>query len=194
MRVFLLNKQKHRPWRCCEKANFLLVLAVMHPHLSQGSKCHISFSRSTATVFVSVWWDYSRKEKRKMFNSTALGVPVCPSFRNPSPRHSFQNQKALLQISLVISSSNTWVWDSHFCTTYWARGVWTTGQMLEALWLCVRSQKNVKQKSNHNHFLSERLHWNMQMILHVGKCIVTAQNTGRCIFFHPLLCISNIWS
>lgn len=40
------------------------------------------------------------------------------------------------------------------------------------------------QKSNHNHFLSEHLHRNMQMILHVGKFIVTAQNTGSCSFFH----------
>lgn len=42
---------------------------------------------------------------------------------------------------LLISSSNTWVRDSHFCTTYRARGVRTTGQILEDLWLCVRSQK-----------------------------------------------------
>lgn len=76
-----------------------------------------------------------------MRNNTILGVPVHPSFRNPSQGHSGQNPKDLLQNSLLISSSNTWVRDSHFCTTYLARGVRTTGQMLEALWLCVRSQK-----------------------------------------------------
>lgn len=76
-----------------------------------------------------------------MGNNTVLGVPFRPSFRNPSQCNSGQKPKDLLQNSLLISSSNTWVRDSHFCTTYRAKGVRITGQMLEALWVCVRSQK-----------------------------------------------------
>lgn len=122
------------------KESFLACLGCYAHTNHRGQRATSPFPEALL-LFLFLCGGITVKKKGKMGNNTILGVPVRPSFRNPSLRHSGRTPKDLLQKSLLISSSNTWVWDAHFCTTYRTRGFRTTGQMLEALWLCVRSQK-----------------------------------------------------